>query len=243
MKCRIFRKPKVVISPDPLDENEADIEEPVDESIVPEVVREPAPEEALPEQQLPEATIFPEIIEADVAHEDECVTERLDLLTELAANILGDLRDQNEALLHWREKDQLISTQAKRIQELSDGSIESSILKPILQILIGLNDVLESAATMDEGADASGTLSALQAAQSDLGEVFQLCGVSVINAESSKFDPSLQRAISIEEETAPEDGVVLETIRTGYKWKGEILRYQDVSIRRVKQQPSLATSK
>lgn len=68
---------------------------------------------------------------------------------------------------------------------------------------------------------------------SSLLGVLQKQGLEVLNLEGQPFDPATAEAVMHE---SPEDGasegpVVVEVLRSGYQWKGRVLRAAMVKVR------------
>lgn len=65
-----------------------------------------------------------------------------------------------------------------------------------------------------------------------LDEALGEFGVREIEAEDRLFDPRLMNAVEIVQDPDCEDGTVLEVLRAGYMWNGELLRAALVKVAR-----------
>ena len=105
-----------------------------------------------------------------------------------------------------RERDELVARAA------------ASLATQLLPVL----DACEAA--IDQGA------ADVEPVRRTLVEVLEKEGLEVIPAEGALFDPNLHEAVMFEEGEGGEQ-VVAESLRTGYQWKGQVLRAAMVKVR------------
>ena len=59
-------------------------------------------------------------------------------------------------------------------------------------------------------------------------------GLEIIEPSEEKFDPNIHEAVSYEESTEFEEELVIKTIRTGYRLKGNLLRPASVILSKTR---------
>ena len=161
-------------------------------------------EEFLPESDvsITDADIA-EIIEYDI---DALVAER-DSFKDIALRLQADLEN-------YRKR--VVAQQADEIDRSTGKLVE------------GLLPVLDAC----EAAFAHGA-TGVEPVWSSLLGVLQKQGLEVLNLEGQPFDPATAEAVMHE---PPEDGasdgpVAVEVLRSGYQWKGRVLRAAMVKVR------------
>lgn len=64
-------------------------------------------------------------------------------------------------------------------------------------------------------------------------QLLQRQQVSVIESEGKVFDPHFMDAVEVASEPAIENGIVLETLRTGFIYQDKVLRLADVKVNKI----------
>jgi molecular chaperone GrpE len=144
-----------------------------------------------------------EIIEHDI---DALVAER-DSFKDIALRLQADFEN-------YRKR--VVAQQADEIDRSTGKLVE------------GLLPVLDAC----EAAFAHGA-TGVEPVWSSLLGVLQKQGLEVLNLEGQPFDPATAEAVMHEppEDGASEGPVVVEVLRSGYQWKGRVLRAAMVKVR------------
>ena len=161
-------------------------------------------EELLPESDvsITDADIA-EIIEYDI---DALVAER-DSFKDIALRLQADFEN-------YRKR--VVAQQADEIDRSTGKLVE------------GLLPVLDAC----EAAFAHGA-TGVEPVWSSLLGVLQKQGLEVLNLEGQPFDPATAEAVMHEpsDDGASDGAVVVEVLRSGYQWKGRVLRAAMVKVR------------
>ncbi|MEC8013476.1 MAG: nucleotide exchange factor GrpE [Verrucomicrobiota bacterium] len=126
---------------------------------------------------------------------------------------VADLENLRKRMI--RERDDAI--QRTKIQIFND-------LLPVLDSFkLGLTEAQKS----DEGKE---VVHGFSLAMNQLEETVGEYGLEIIEPSEEKFDPNIHEAVSYEESTEFEEELVIKTIRTGYRLKGNLLRPASVIL-------------
>ncbi len=158
-----------------------------------------------------------------------------------ASNLPAEEADPREVLA--RERDEYLlalqRTQAdfenyrKRIARLQDeqaARAASGLVEKLLPVL----DTLDLAeAHLNESLDLSEDGKALRASRSMLTDILAREGLERVDQAEVPFDPSVHDAVAHSDGDGDENGqtVVEEVLRSGYRWKGQVLRAAMVRVR------------
>ncbi len=161
------------------------------------------------EELLPESDVS--ITDADIAeiieHDIDALVAERDSFKDIALRLQADFEN-------YRKR--VVAQQADEIDRSTGKLVE------------GLLPVLDAC----EAAFAHGA-TGVEPVWSSLLGVLQKQGLEVLNLEGQPFDPATAEAVMHE---PPEDGasdgpVVVEVLRSGYQWKGRVLRAAMVKVR------------
>ncbi len=123
----------------------------------------------------------------------------------------------------------------RSIREREESVVRTRVqlFTDLLPILDAFNLGLKEAEKTENGKeDVQGFVMAMNQFEGAMKEN----GLNIIEPSVESFDPSLHEAIGYEASEGNEDGIVLKTIRTGYKLKNNLLRPASVIL--VKNQVS-----
>jgi molecular chaperone GrpE len=127
----------------------------------------------------------------------------------------------------------------REISELEEFSTLGLIRK-----LIPVLDDLELAVATATKAEDKGMMEGVKMVQKNLNSALEAEGLKKINALGNPFDPSIHEAVDkVQGKEAGEDKVV-EELRTGYTFKGRVLRPSAVKVEvAVRPSPTVSSSK
>lgn len=161
------------------------------------------------EELLPESDVS--ITDADIAeiieHDIDALVAERDSFKDIALRLQADFENYR-----------------KRVVAQQTDEIDRSTGK----LVEGLLPVLDAC----EAAFAHGA-TGVEPVWSSLLGVLQKQGLKVLNLEGQPFDPATAEAVMHEppEDGASEGPVVVEVLRSGYQWKGRVLRAAMVKVR------------
>ncbi|MBJ7460508.1 MAG: nucleotide exchange factor GrpE [Ilumatobacteraceae bacterium] len=161
------------------------------------------------EELLPESDVS--ITDADIAeiieHDIDALVAERDSFKDIALRLQADFENYR-----------------KRVVAQQTDEIDRSTGK----LVEGLLPVLDAC----EAAFAHGA-TGVEPVWSSLLGVLQKQGLEVLNLEGQPFDPATAEAVMHEppEDGASEGPVVVEVLRSGYQWKGRVLRAAMVKVR------------
>jgi len=161
------------------------------------------------EELLPESDVS--ITDADIAeiieHDIDALVAERDSFKDIALRLQADFEN-------YRKR--VVAQQADEIDRSTGKLVE------------GLLPVLDAC----EAAFAHGA-TGVEPVWSSLLGVLQKQGLEVLNLEGQPFDPATAEAVMHEppEDGASEGPVVVEVLRSGYQWKGRVLRAAMVKVR------------
>ncbi len=120
--------------------------------------------------------------------------------------------------------------QVARRQEDQTARAASGLVEKLLPVL----DTLDLAeAHLNESLEVSADGKALRASRAMLNDILSKEGLERIDQDAVPFDPSVHDAVAHAEGEGGEEGptVVEEVLRSGYRWKGQVLRAAMVRVR------------
>ncbi len=187
-------------------------------------------DEAVPAE---EATPEPELVAGESPEESEMVAD--------AQVMEADERDPLEVLASERDEYLLAlqRTQAdfenyrkriQRMQEEQSARAASSLVAKLLPVM----DTLDLAqAHQSEASAESDDAKALSAARAMLLDILTKEGLERVDQAAVPFDPAVHDAVAHSDGEDDDDGEVVidEILRSGYRWRGQVLRPAMVSVR------------
>ena len=140
-------------------------------------------------------------------------------------------RERDESLARLQRAQADYANLRRRAQTDLDSALQRS-LRPLLESLLLVVDHLDLAlAAPQEGDESRNLARGVRLTRDQLLRALAQEGVQPI-AESDRFDPALHEAVASEEREDVEPGTVVETVRPGYTWRGQVLRHAHVKVAR-----------
>ena len=175
----------------------------------------------------------------DKAPETPDVPEPAHVESEVGDSTLAEteLAELEEAL---REKDQFramaqraqadLINYRRRVEDEREELRRSVNTGLVLRILTVVDDLDRALALVPDDAVAPGWLEGLQLVRRNLQNLLDAEGVTKIEADGKPFEPREHEAVSYEETTESEEGLVVRVFRDGYRQHGRIVRPAQVSV-------------
>ncbi|MDA4128656.1 MAG: nucleotide exchange factor GrpE [Thaumarchaeota archaeon] len=167
-----------------------------------------------------------ERMQAEKAAETDLTKEAREL-----KRLLQDERRKTEDYLHrlqylqadmdnYRKR---MDRQVRELEEFSTGGLSKKLL-PVL-------DELDLAATSSKAAgEKKSIIEGVAMVAKNLRVILEAEGVIKIEAVGKRFDPELHEAVERVQGKENEDDMVIEEIRSGYTFKGKVLRHSLVKV-------------
>src|SRR5580704_1983056 len=157
--------------------------------------------------------------------DDDGVERELDPMKVLAA-------ERDEYLLALQRVQAEFENYRKRIQRLQDEQSARAATDLVTKLLHVLDTLDLAQAHQDESGAGSEDAKALQAARSMLLETLAKEGLERVNEAEVPFDPEVHDAVAkCEGEVEGGEPVIDEVLRSGYRWRGRVLRPAMVRVR------------
>ena len=175
----------------------------------------------------------------DKAPETPDVPEPAHVESEVGDSTLAEteLAELEEAL---REKDQFramaqraqadLINYRRRVDDEREELRRSVNTGLVLRILTVVDDLDRALALVPDDAVAPGWLEGLQLVRRNLQNLLDAEGVTKIEADGKPFEPREHEAVSYEETTESEEGLVVRVFRDGYRQHDRIVRPAQVSV-------------
>ncbi len=159
------------------------------------------------------------------AEEPEAELEELDPVDELDAV----RAERDEYLARWQRAQ--ADYQNMRRRELAQADERARrAMQPLLENMLVVLDYLDMALASPTTTDESKNLAiGVRLTRDQFLHALEQEEVRPI-PEAKTFDPGLHEAKSAVARDDVEPGAILETVRTGYTWRGEVLRYAHVIV-------------
>jgi molecular chaperone GrpE len=140
-------------------------------------------------------------------------------------------RERDESLARLQRAQADYANLRRRAQTDLDSALQRS-LRPLLESLLLVVDHLDLALAAPQESDESRNLArGVRLTRDQLLRALAQEGVQPI-PHSGRFDPALHEAVATEERDDLEPGTVVETVRPGYTWRGQVLRHAHVKVAR-----------
>jgi len=148
-------------------------------------------------------------------------------------------RERDEYLARW----QRAAADYQNLKRRSASEVEGAVRRSLEGLLSGLLlvvDHLELALKSPAGSeDAQALARGVGLTLDQLLYVLRQQGVEPILAEE-EFDPALHEAVATLESDELPAGRIVDTLRRGYTWRGQMLRFAHVRVARAPQSPPAA---
>lgn len=143
--------------------------------------------------------------------------------------LTSELKDLKEKYMRLQAEFINYQNRTKKEFEESRKYEGEGIIKEILEIV----DNFERAIMMDDDDltdEVSRFLSGFKMIYISLINMLKSLGVEEIDVDGKEFDPTCSKAILVEEDKTKPEGVVLEVLQKGYKYKDRIVRLALVKV-------------
>ena len=146
-------------------------------------------------------------------------------------------RERDDYMARW----QRAAADYQNLKRRTAGEVESALrrsLEGLLQALLLVVDHLELAlGSQIESEDARALARGVELTRDQLLHALRQEGVEPI-LDEGEFDPSLHEAVATVETDEVDPGKVVDTLRRGYTWRGQVLRFAHVRVARAPQAPA-----
>lgn len=159
----------------------------------------------------------------------ECVddTDLEDEATLILKNTIENLEEkvryhQAELINYRKRKDEEVSNMLKYANQ------------DLIMELLPLVDNFERAIKLSEKDEANAKfVEGFKMLYNNLVNTLHKFGVEEIKSTNEKFDPTYHEALLIENDNTKEDDIILETLITGYTFKGRVIRPSSVKVNKL----------
>jgi molecular chaperone GrpE len=185
---------------------------------------------SFPDEAIPAEEVTPESAEVTDENSDEGVADS-EIVIEEESDPMGVLKSERDeylvALQRTRADFENYRKRIQRMQEEQSARAASALVSKLLPVL----DTLDLAQThQTEASAASDDGKALLAARSMLLDVLLKEGLERVDEAAVPFDPAVHDAVARSDGEGSEM-VIDEVLRSGYRWRGQVLRPAMVSVR------------
>jgi molecular chaperone GrpE len=140
-------------------------------------------------------------------------------------------RERDEYLARW----QRAAADYKNLRRRTADEIEAAVRRAMLPLFSSLLLVLDhldlALQAKSESPDARSLATGVKLTRDQLLQALQQQGVEPFEATGA-FDPARHEAVSTRVERGHEPGAILELVRRGYTWRGQVLRHAHVVVAR-----------
>jgi molecular chaperone GrpE len=142
------------------------------------------------------------------------------------------VRQRDDYLARW----QRAAADYKNLRRRSADEVESAVRRTVLPLLTELLLVLDhlelALQAKVESADARALYDGVKLTRDQFLQVLQRHGVEAFESLEA-FDPARHEAVATRADAASEPGTILELVRRGYTWRGQVLRHAHVIVSRL----------
>ncbi len=150
----------------------------------------------------------------------------------------AELRRELEAARQKAEDNWQLALRTKaeleNLRKRTQRDIESAHkygLEKIASELLGVRDSMElGLSTAQEGVELAGLKEGFSLTLKMLTQLMQKFGITEVNPEHEKFDPSLHQAITMQESDKLEPNTVISVLQKGYRLQDRLLRPALVTV-------------
>jgi molecular chaperone GrpE len=161
-----------------------------------------------------------EPLEATTTHDEE---EEVDI------DLSALCKERDDYLANWKRA----QADYQNLKRRGLADIDAALLRgqrPLIEDILLVLDHLEMALSMPcTGEEAKNLLVGVQMTRNQMMSVLQEQEVERISTDGP-FDPALHQAMTTIETTDAEPGSILETVRSGWTHKGQVLRFAQVTV-------------
>ena len=153
--------------------------------------------------------------------------EQTHLLDEQFQEALRE-KDQFRAMAQRAQAD--LVNYKRRVADEQQELRRTAKTQLILKILSVVDDLERALALVPEDAVALGWIQGLRLVQRNIDNILETEGVSKIDARGRPFEPREHEALSYEETSDSQEGIVIRVIRDGYTLHDRVLRAAQVAV-------------
>jgi molecular chaperone GrpE len=190
-------------------------------------------EEVTPEPKLvTDGTASDEdVAEAELVDDDDAVADGEETEVEVEVDPMVKLvSERDEYLLALQRTQADFENYRKRIQRMQDEQSARAASALVTKLLPVLDTLDLAQAHQTETSAGSDDAKALTAARSMLLDTLGKEGLERVDEASVPFDPAVHDAVARTEGEGSEE-VIDQVLRSGYRWRGQVLRPAMVSVR------------
>jgi molecular chaperone GrpE len=142
-------------------------------------------------------------------------------------------RERDEYLLALQRTQADFENYRKRITRMQDEQSARASSELVAKLLPVLDTLDLAEAHLNESLESSEESKALRAARAMLMDILSKEGLLRVDQPNVPFDPSVHDAVAHSDGEGGENGETLvdEVLRSGYRWKGQVLRPAMVRVR------------
>jgi molecular chaperone GrpE len=143
------------------------------------------------------------------------------------------VRERDEYLLALQRTQADFENYRKRIARMQDEHLARASSDLVAKLLPVLDTLDLAEAHLNESLEVSEDGKALRASRAMLMDILSKEGLSRVDQPNVPFDPSVHDAVAHSDGEGGENGETLvdEVMRSGYRWKGQVLRPAMVRVR------------
>ena len=141
------------------------------------------------------------------------------------------LAQRDEYLARWQRAQADFQNLRRRSSEDVESAVRRTMM-PLLEGLLIVMDHLDMALSAPiESEEAKNLALGVRMTRDQFLASLKREGVDAID-EASEFDPALHEAVATVDSPEAEPGSIIETVRRGYRWRGQVLRHAHVKVAR-----------
>ena len=147
---------------------------------------------------------------------------------EILRQVLAEEKEKAEKYLaNWQRSQADLENYRKRAEQEKSETVEFANRMLILDLLPILDDFERALASLPVEPDAQNWTKGIKLIYNKLKTVLETQGLAEIKAKGEYFDPYFHEAAG---QVEGEEGIIVEEIRKGYKFRGKLLRPSIVMI-------------
>jgi molecular chaperone GrpE len=141
------------------------------------------------------------------------------------------LRQRDDLLARWQRAAADYKNLRRRTADDIDAAVRRATLPLLTNLLLVLDHLDLALATRVESEDARALHTGVKLTRDQFLQVLQQNEVEPIDTQGP-FDPARHEAVAALEAPGREPGSILEAVRRGYTWRGQVLRHAHVVVAR-----------
>jgi molecular chaperone GrpE len=161
--------------------------------------------------------------------EDVNVEQIIKERDEINSKLIEKTKEAEEYLDHLQRTLAEFDNYKKRINKEKDTMFNVFTSEIILSFLPVL-DNLESAFKTQENKEKDAFFEGIELVYKQLKDILKQYNVEEIKSVGEKFDPKLHEAVMHTEDSAHEDGYIIEELRKGYRIHEKVIRHSMVKV-------------